>query len=452
MKKLLSCLVSVGLVYFVGERVYAGESVVALMNHFEKVVQSDGLPVGWRTAAPRPEAAPVFSVDAKSGREGGAALRIETRSNPSAFGYWQTKITNVVGGRTYRFSAWYRAVGVPFERRCVSARLEWLDADGKGVRPPDYPLDNLQQGRWTRVEYVTTVPEAARQLDLRLGFGFVPRAKVWWDEIKLLEEPGTPRRLVRAATIFYKPSGSKSAAENVEKFCAVVEQAAVHKPDIICLPEGITVVGTGKKHHEVSESVPGPTCERLGALARKLNAYIVAGIYEREKDVVYNTAVLIGRRGELVGKYRKTHLPREEWGTGLMYGDEYPVFTTDFGKVGIMICWDLQFPEAARALAAQGAEIILLPIWGGNETLWRARAIENCVYVVSSSYDMKSGVVDPVGQVLAEATAQQPVVCVELDLEKQYHQRWLGDMKTRTWREWRPELFKPGMWHNRSVK
>ena len=245
---------------------------------------------------------------------------------------------------------------------------------------------------------------------------------------------------MRAITIYQRPSGTKSSAESVEQFCRIAESAAARKPDIVCLPEGITVIGTGKQFADVCEAVPGPTTARLAALAKQLGSYVVAGLYEREGNVIYNTAVLIGRKGELAGKYRKTHLPYEEFEAGLTPGDSYPVFRTDFGTVGLMICWDLQFPEPARALALKGAEVILLPIWGGNELLARARSIENHVFLITSSYDMKSFIVDPTGAVLAEATAKEPAAAAELCLDRKFIQPWLGDMKTRTWLERRADI------------
>jgi predicted amidohydrolase len=163
---------------------------------------------------------------------------------------------------------------------------------------------------------------------------------------------------------------------------------------------------------------------------------------ERDGDVLRNSAVLVGPDG-LIGTYRKTHLPREEVEAGLTPGDSYPVFQTDFGKVGVMICWDVQFPEPARALAAQGAEVILLPIWGGNEILARARAIENHVFLISSSYDMKTFILNPVGESLAEATDQKKVVFADLPLDRKIVQPWLGDMKTRTWKERRADIPLP---------
>jgi predicted amidohydrolase len=91
-------------------------------------------------------------------------------------------------------------------------------------------------------------------------------------------------------------------------------------------------------------------------------------------------------------------------------------------------------------MARQGAEVLLLPIWGGNETLAKARAIENHVYLVSSSYDMKTFIVNPEGKVLAEASSSEPLAIAELPLDRKIYQWWLGDMKNRTWRERRPDL------------
>ena len=238
-------------------------------------------------------------------------------------------------------------------------------------------------------------------------------------------------RRVRLATINYKPRDSKSSLENLEKFSEFIAKAAAQKADIVCLPEGITLAGTDLNYISASELVPGPTTEFLGKIARKYHLYIVAGILERKGNIVYNTSVLINRTGELTGKYRKLSLPREEIDGGVTPGDSLPVFDTDFGRIGMMICWDVSFPETARTLAQKGAEIIFLPIWGGNLTLTRARAIENQVYLVSSSYDMMTAVFDQEGEVIKEATKDDPVIVVDVDLNKQKLWPWLGDFKNR---------------------
>ena len=100
-----------------------------------------------------------------------------------------------------------------------------------------------------------------------------------------------------------------------------------------------------------------------------------------------------------------------------------------------MICWDVQFPEVSRSLAMKGAEVILLPIWGGDLTLTKARAIENQVYLVSSTYDMISAVFDLKGNIIEEAGQSNQVVVSEVDLNEQILWDWLGDLKNRIPRE-----------------
>jgi predicted amidohydrolase len=397
----------------------------------------------WKRWAPREEIAPQFSFDPKGGRDGRGALKIATHAI-SDFGAWRGTLREVRPGQAYRFTAWYRTERIENERHSVIARLQWLDAKGQpvanNVRPPEYPLDVAREGAWVKIEAIVRAPEPAAALDVQLSLGFDADGVVWWDGAALTAIESTPSRTVRAMTVHLRPRNSPSREANVEQFSSVVRAAADQKPDIICFPEGMTVVGTKSTYVQASEPVPGPTTEKLGELARQLNSYIVAGLYERVSPAVYNTAVLIDRRGKLVGRYRKTHLPREEWEAGLTPGDSYPVFETDFGKVGLMVCWDVQFPEPWRALGLQGAELILLPIWGGSETLLRARAIENHAFVVSSSYDMKSCVVAPDGEILTEATVASPVATADVHLDRKIYQRWIGDMSTRTWKERRGDL------------
>ena len=241
--------------------------------------------------------------------------------------------------------------------------------------------------------------------------------------------------MVRLGAIHHQPKNTSSPQENLEQFENFINIAGEQKADIVCLPEGITVAGTGKTYIEVSETIPGPSTEFLGKLARKHNMYIVAGIYEREGPVVYNTAILLGRNGELEGKYRKVALPREEIDGGITPGEDFPVFDTDFGKIGMMICWDVFFPEPARMLALNGAEVIFMPIWGGNITLSKARAIENQIYLVSSTYSMKTGVFDKNGELVVEGTEENPVVVVEVDLNKRNLIHFLGEFRNRIQRE-----------------
>ena len=164
-------------------------------------------------------------------------------------------------------------------------------------------------------------------------------------------------------------------------------------------------------------------------------------MYERDGNAVYNTAVLIGRKGELVGKYRKVYLPYDEPDDGVTPGTEYPVFDTDFGRVGMMICWDSAYADPARALALKGAEILLMPIWDGIQTVVKARGMENGVFLVTSSYGDPSFVQDPMGEILASTNEAGAAATATIDLNKRYDWGYnLGNLHLRLSKEMRLDL------------
>ena len=174
---------------------------------------------------------------------------------------------------------------------------------------------------------------------------------------------------------------------------------------------------------------------------------MVAGLYERQGRLCYNTAVLIDRDGRVMARYRKTHLPEAEALAGLTPGHEHPVFQTDFGRVGMEICYDNFFPEVARALALNGAEVICLPIAGdgrGGHYAWdvvaRARAIDNAVYFVSSIWGPRSLIIDPGGHILADSAGQSTVITARVDLDQRRFYRWLSARSAGCWNElWQVE-------------
>jgi predicted amidohydrolase len=173
----------------------------------------------------------------------------------------------------------------------------------------------------------------------------------------------------------------------------------------------------------------------------------VAGIYEREGSLIYNTAILIDRQGNVAGKYRKVHLPQTEVEGGLTPGEEYPVFKTDFGTIGIEICYDNFFPEEAKSLMLNGAEIILLPIWGdirGNDYEWdivaRARAIDNSAFLVASMYDGKGSLIsDPNGRILQNSDKSEGLITAVIDLNNRTFERYLSVKAFGEWRNLMPQ-------------
>lgn len=398
-------------------------------------------PAGWQSWAARAEIAPKTFVSREHDRGGPGALAIAGDGNRAAYGGWQRRVESIEPGHWYRFVAYYRAEGVADENLQVLSRLDWRKASGERAGHPDYVHAVTSEGGWKRVSLEAPAPEDAAAVDIQLFLSNAPQGRVWWDEISLsrIDPPGP--RLVRVAAVNLRPRNTGGPEQSVQRFLDVVEQrVAAGDTDIIVLPEGITVVGTGKKYADVAETIPGPTTAALGKMARRKNAYISAGIYERDGVAIYNTAVLVDREGKLAGKYRKVYLPREEIEGGITPGNDYPVFQTDFGKVGMMICWDIQYADPARALALRGAELILTPIWGGNETLGKARAIENRVFIASSGYDYPTQIMDPDGKILALAKDEGTVAFTTIDLNRRYLEPWLGDMRGRFMKELRLDV------------
>jgi len=421
-------------------------TATAASLHFHEagfVAARDGKPAGWTLWSARPETAPRVFVDSQHYRTRPGSLAISGNSNLAGHGGWERRLADVEPGGWYRFLAYYRAEAVPAESWQVVARLDWRTADNKRAGEPDYVYRATREGEWTKVSLDTQSPAKAASAAVQLYLSNAPQGTVWWDDIALdqIADPG-PRKAT-IASINLRPGPTKSSAESVSRFLETVEEKVTGKTDVILLPEGITVVGTGKTYPEVAETIPGPTTERLGELARRKSSYVAAGIYEREGSAIYNTAVLMDRAGNLVGKYRKVYLPREEVEGGLTPGSDYPVFRTDFGTVGLMICYDVFFADPARALATKGAEVILMPIWGGDETLAKARAIENKVFLIASGYDHPTYIMDPDGERLSVAQNRGTAAIATIDLNRRYLEKYLGDMHGRRMKELRLDVKPP---------
>ena len=248
------------------------------------------------------------------------------------------------------------------------------------------------------------------------------------------------------------------AAANLKKTLTLAERAAKQGANIICTQELFRsqYFCQAEKHDyfKLAESIPGPSTKAFQALAKKHGVVVVASLFEKRASGLYhNTAVIIDADGKLLGVYRKMHIPDDPLFYEKFYftpGDTgFRAWDTKFGKIGVLICWDQWYPEAARLTALQGAEILFYPTaigWhpsekaeygvnqhGAWETIQRSHAVANGCYVAAINrigtetpeggdgieFWGQSFVAGTSGQILAKAsTNKEEVMLVPVDLGK----------------------------------
>jgi predicted amidohydrolase len=225
-------------------------------------------------------------------------------------------------------------------------------------------------------------------------------------------------REVTVATVQMKP-GLGETEENLVKMSDLVAKiAGQQKVDLIVFPELITSgYECGVRFTDLAQRVPGPTVNLMAQRAQEFGVHIAFGLPTKEKveSILFNSLVFIGPDGELIGEYRKVHLKGEER-MAFRAGYRYVVFECQFGMVGLLTGYDLAFPEAARSLALEGAELLVVCAnWEKpHRDEWRtyvlARAYENALFVaaanrvgddVTYSFFGDSMIVGPRGQVYA---------------------------------------------------
>lgn len=276
--------------------------------------------------------------------------------------------------------------------------------------------------------------------------------------------------MVKSALIQFTMELEKQ--RNIEKAKGMVREAAAKGARIVCLPELFNTIyfcyERETKYFDWAEPIPGPTTQEMAQVAQEEGIVLIAPIYERVgKGELYNTAAILGPRGELMGKYSKSHIPHVASGppgSGEKFyftpgRTGFPVFETPFGiTIGVIICYDRHFPEAFRAQALQGADVIYVPS-GAPATakpMWevelQAMARMNLCYVgglnrvgddiggnPEAGFFGRSLFVDPRGDIMCQASEEEEaILCADLDagLVEERRNFW-GHYRDR-----RPELYQ----------
>ena len=260
-------------------------------------------------------------------------------------------------------------------------------------------------------------------------------------------------------------SCSTDSKVNLSKAESKIEEAAKSGAQVICLQELFRSQYFCRDEKaelfDLAESIPGPSTEVLGKLAKSLGVVVVASLFEKRAHGLYhNTAAILGTDGEIMGLYRKMHIPDDPLYFEKFYftpGDlGFKNFDTPFGRIGVLVCWDQWYPEGARLTAMQGASILYYPTaigWHPAEksefgaaqtdawkTIQRSHAIANGIYVAAVNrvgfegpadrgleFWGNSFVADPFGRVIAQASAdKEETLLVEIDpaMQDEVRRNW----------------------------
>lgn len=262
-------------------------------------------------------------------------------------------------------------------------------------------------------------------------------------------------------------AASTDKVANIEKAVTNIEQAAAKQAQIICLTESFSTWFFPQEiniaNFALAETVPGPTINKLAKVAKQLNVYLISPLFEVENRHYYNTAVVINPDGEIVGKYRKNHIPQNAGFQEKYYFRPgnlgYPVFETPWCRFGISICWDHWFVEPQRAYGIQGCHIVFSPtalgycdfadvhidkdyleIW---KTMFRGQCIQNGIYIAvanrvgkeqSVNFFGQSAIYGPKGNTVACLDEQEDILVTEVDVYKceewMNHQQFWRDLKS----------------------
>ena len=333
------------------------------------------LPDNWSVVAGNPALKPSFQL--VSGEDGKNVLRAAGNGREECYGYIRHPV-KLSRGKAYRLRVRFRFSGFDDVNRTLVHGI-FTDQYNDGI------FQYCKMGDWVMGEATFAGPPEDQAGEVRLYFRYSATGKVWWDYVSLEEvKPITPRPITVAAS--WGPG-------DLNHWGRWLDAAGSKAADIALMPELFNGIDDPMK----AEGEDGPSRRLMAEKAHQWKMLVSGSTYVRRGDLVFNTAPLFDRAGKLIGIYDKNMVYEPELDAGASPGRGFPVFETDIGKIGIMICYDSWFPETAQLLALQGAELILFPNEGYYEDLMHARAADNRVFVAVSSRTNPAGVWDCAG-------------------------------------------------------
>lgn len=372
-------------------------------------------------------------------RRAGEEFIVTSNGSEGCYGGWELHYPAGKAGTWRRFRVKVKWRDLERGYDSVNVAVTWLDKGGRMVSwEPVFPA-KVEKGHVV-YEGRLRVGEGASVMVAKLLMAWSSRGEIRWREPELRPVPALkPRRMRLGAAGAPLPAGKRTLKTNTEFYLGLCRRAAEKNIDLLCLPEIMLSWGMPINNTNITKlafTVPGKEIEPFQEFARKQKMVLCFSVIEKNRELVHNTAILIDKKGDLVGKYRKVHLaqPGEVW-WGVTPGHDFPVYDLGNAKVGMNICMDSSAAESARVPARQGAEIICLPIMGDHRasTSWygvphdfdierwtmiqNMRAMDNQVYmVVSRNSGYGTGIFSPGGEALG-LSGGASVVHADVDLE-----------------------------------
>jgi predicted amidohydrolase len=314
------------------------------------------------------------------------------------------------------------------QKNRVLAELTWVQTSPPGNAPRHMPRPAIPADVSPESSVLTRVHAARPFRLIRTGNWYKmdpmpevihPRPLQWCGS-----RADTPPRKVLIATTMETVVGDFEArlAQTEALIDAAAREAERAYPgrrlDLLALPE-VVLRGTDRTSAQ-TKAVPleGPAGALFARKARQYGTYLIGTLILREGDQASNAAVLFDRAGEVAGIYRKAHPVAPIGGRlegGITPGREYPVFDCDFGRIGILICWDMGYEGAWDALADQGAEIVVVSSASPQTLRPMAQALRHQYYVVTATRRDNASIFNPIGQTVAQTTAE-PALVHQIDL------------------------------------
>lgn len=419
--------------------------------------------------APRAEAAPVVSAS-KVGE-----VAISGNGTRLCSGGWQYVFSGVRGGQAYQCQTRVLHAELSNARDCLAVVVLWDRWDPtnhrSGMKPWNYALPTFPNKDTTDFCCAVKAPPGATHVTVRYVFRWSPEGSSNWTPPQIVKTTLPERAPVKISIVtstrqtqdrlpIVSLSKGKElpddVARSVDLWGSLILKACDEKPQLIVTPE--VVIG-GKSFIKGAITVPGPATEPFQKIAKKHATHLVLGVRERDGDAVRNSAVLIAPNGEVGGVYRKVHLASSEQLSGILPGNSFPVFDTNIGRIGSLICMDTTVCESVRMLALGGADIVCFPIMGDlradrwsagspiyDEGRWRAimrtRAIDNQVCMVVARNNVKgSCIINRKGDILAWNEGDREVITATLPADDGYRIWNGGDFKEVTFMLRRPGLY-----------